>query len=97
MSYATFSDFNTRYASRLSEAEINSHYLPYASARLEGLLGAAFTVPFSSNNLTARDLTIELAWLMVLRRGKGAGDYQPFAESLVYQISKNPRQNVTFF
>ena len=86
MSYATYSDFNTRYATRMSEAEINSHYLPYASARLESLLGGAFTVPFSSNNLTARDLTMELGYLMVLRRGKGPQDYQAFADTLAAQL-----------
>lgn len=72
--YATYSDFATRYGTRLGEAEVTSHYLPFAAARLEAALAPCFSVPFSANNVTARDLTIDLAYLMVLERGRDAGD-----------------------
>ena len=76
MSYATFSEFTARYATKLTEAEVTSHYLPFATGRLEGLLGAYFSVPFSSNNLTAKDLTIDLAYLLVLQRSREPGDHE---------------------
>ena len=85
MSYATYTDFNARYATGISEAQINSHYLPFAAARLESLLGQGFTTPFSSNNLTARDLTLDLAYLMVLRRSKDNRDYETFAAGIAEQ------------
>lgn len=87
MNYATFSDFNARYATRLGEAEVTSHYLPFASTRLNGLLGGAFTVPFSSNNQTARDLTIDLAYLMVLQRSKEPQDHQALDQAVQGRIT----------
>ena len=68
MSYATASDFAVRYATRLSAEEVSSHVLPHAAARLESLLGAHFPVPFAANNVTARDLTLDLGYLLVLQR-----------------------------
>lgn len=87
MIYATYSDFTTRYATRLPEADIASHYLPFASGRLEGLLGAYFTVPFSSNNLTARDLTIDLAYLLILQRSKDSGDADALGRMLQSRLA----------
>jgi hypothetical protein len=82
MSYATFSDFAARYATRLSADEVGSDYLPYAAARLEGWLAPYFTVPFSNNNVTARDLTIDLAYLLLLQRSKEPRDAQPLAAAV---------------
>lgn len=70
MTYATYSDFCARYATKLGEAEVTSHLLPYAAARLEGALGPYFALPFAPDNLTARDLTLDLAYLLVLQRSK---------------------------
>jgi len=74
MIYATYSDFSARYVTKLSEAEVSSHLLPFASARLEGALGPCFGVPFAANNLTATDLTLDLAYLLVLQRSKAPED-----------------------
>jgi hypothetical protein len=82
MTYATYSDFSARYATRLGADEVTSHYLPYAAARLEGLLGPYFAVPFSSDNLTARDLTIDLAYLLLLQRSREPGDARPLAAAV---------------
>jgi hypothetical protein len=86
MVYATYSDFNARYATRLTEAEVNSHVLPYASWRLEALLAPAFTVPFSDNNLTARDLTIDLAYLLVLQRSKEPKERQALEQAVLARV-----------
>jgi hypothetical protein len=87
MIYATYSDFAARYATRLSEAEVNSHYLPFASARLDGRLAPYFTVPFSLNNQTARDLTLDLAYLLVLQRSRDEADLAVMQRSLETRLA----------
>lgn len=47
--------------------EMTSNYITYAVAELEERLGGSFTVPFSSNNLTARDLAIDLTYCKLYR------------------------------
>ena len=82
MTYATYDDFRTRYTTRLSEAEVNSHILPYAARRLETALAPHFTVPFSADNVTARDLTVDLAYLLVLQRSREAGERTALAREV---------------
>jgi len=82
MSYATPAEFAARYTTRIPDADVGNHYLPYASSRLEALLATGFSVPFAANNLTAKDLTLELAYLMVQQRSKDPRDYQPLAQVL---------------
>ncbi|MDH4247407.1 MAG: hypothetical protein OEW39_06295 [Deltaproteobacteria bacterium] len=86
MDYATYSDFNARYATRLDPAEVASHYLPYAAARLEALLAPGFTAPFSTNNLTARDLTLDLAYLLMLQRHREQGDREGLERMVLRRI-----------
>ena len=87
MIYATYSDFAARYATKLTEGEVNSHHLPFASTRLEGRLGPYFTVPFSLNNQTARDLTIDLAYLLVLQRSRDEADSEVMQRSLETRLA----------
>lgn len=42
--------------------EVNSFHTPLAQAQIEGLLSSEYTVPFSSNNLTAKDLIATLTY-----------------------------------
>lgn len=42
--------------------EVNSFHTPMAQAQIEGLLSTHYTVPFSSNNLTAKDLVATLVY-----------------------------------
>lgn len=70
MPYATYEEFAARYPTRLGAAEVNSHVLPHAAARLEQRLARAFSVPFSANNRTAADLTMDIAYLLILQRSK---------------------------
>ena len=65
--YCTSSDCIARY-NRLSkidsaQTEIDSHFISFAENELDGLLSPKFTVPFSSNNVTAKDLAIDLTYL----------------------------------
>lgn len=87
MSYATYAEFNARYSTKLTEAEVNSDYLPFATSRLEGLLGGHFTVPFSSNNMTAKDITIDLAYLMILQRSREPKDFEGFGRAVNTRLS----------
>lgn len=66
-SYATWSaDILQRYrflveAASLSAADAEAAWIGPAEREIEGRLAARFTMPASSNNLTMRDLTIDLA------------------------------------
>lgn len=86
MTYADVQDFNGRYTTKLGDAEISSHFLFYATSRLDAMLAPYFTVPFSSNNLVARDLTIDLAYLMVLQRSKDSKDYEALKQKTEERI-----------
>lgn len=59
-------------AQDVGAASIESNYLLYAENELDGLLGQHFTVPFSDNNLTVQDLSIELCVLRLYRNAKPA-------------------------
>ena len=73
--YATFSYFTAVYSVKgVEQAEVASFWLPHASRRLDGRLAQAFTVPFSDNNITARDLTVHLAYLGMLHRTRVQDD-----------------------
>jgi hypothetical protein len=87
MAYATAAELALRYPTRLAESELSSHFLPHASTRLEALLATYFTVPFSDNNATARDLTLDLAYLLILQRSKEPGEAAPLAASLAERIA----------
>lgn len=63
-------DVNIRYPETLKIADAtqaDSSWVPYAIRELEARLSTAFTTPFSDNNMTAKDLTIDLAFAKVYR------------------------------
>lgn len=65
--YITWEDIADRYSilekGKFSGSdEANSAYILYAENQLDSLLASSFTVPFSSNNTTAKDLSIDLAY-----------------------------------
>lgn len=49
-------------------AAVDSSYIQFAEAVVDGMLGQHFTVPFSSNNLTAKDLSIDLTYARIIRK-----------------------------
>lgn len=65
--YATAQEVVDRYplCNNIGIAKIDSGHLVFAENELDGLLGKYFTVPFSSNNLTAKDISIDLAYLRI--------------------------------
>lgn len=42
--------------------EVGSAYIDYVERQVDGLLASHYTVPFSSNNVTVRDLCIDLVY-----------------------------------
>jgi hypothetical protein len=87
MIYATFSEFNARYTTKLTPDDVSSHLLPYASARLDAALASCFAVPLSADNLTAKDLTLDLAYLLLLQRSKAPAEAAVLAKSVAERIA----------
>ena len=68
ITYATYAQFTEVYSLRgLSQADINSGYLPKGALRVNEFLGNGFSLPFSSNNQTARELNISYSYLEYLK------------------------------
>lgn len=65
--YVTFQDVQDRYAITLDEGalSVESTYIYYAENELDSLLAPYFTVPFSSDNATAKDLAIDLTYFRI--------------------------------
>ena len=87
MAYATYSEFSERYPTRRSEPEVTSHFLVHGAHRLEAMLAGYFATPFSSDNLTAKDLNIDLAYLMILQRSKSPRDGEALAAAVAERIA----------
>jgi len=47
--------------------KVASHHIVYAEAQLDSMLGTVFVVPFSSNNITIKDLAIDLVYARAIR------------------------------
>lgn len=65
-----WSDVNRRYPETLKVADAtqaDSSWVPFAIAELHARLAPGFTVPFSDNNMTAKDLAIDLVYAKVYR------------------------------
>lgn len=54
--------YNT--TSGINPADINSHYIYYAEAKVDATFGPYLTVPFSDNNITVKDLTLEWTYIL---------------------------------
>ena len=70
MSLINWDDVTGRYpalAKSRDATEMNSSYIAYALIELEERLSGGFTTPFSSNNLTAKDLAIDLVYTKLYR------------------------------
>jgi hypothetical protein len=63
--YIQWDDIIQRYpnvAAKGGSNQVGSAYLDYAETELEGRLAGAYTIPFSSNNLTIKDLSIDMVY-----------------------------------
>lgn len=68
--YCEYTDVVARYR-KVSDvnsiSSIESNFIVYAEAELDQRLSGAFTTPFSSNNITIKDLSIDLTYAKVIR------------------------------
>ena len=70
MALIDWSDVNRRYpeTSKIADAtQADSSWVPFAVSELNARLASGFAVPFSDNNMTAKDLAIDLAFAKVYR------------------------------
>lgn len=66
--YCDWAEVSGRYpeiAKSKDATDVASSYIFFAEADIDSRLASRFTVPFSSNNVTAKDLTIDLTYLKV--------------------------------
>lgn len=63
--YITSSEFFARYSQikDYGANHVESHFILYAENQLDSMLSNYFTTPFSSDNLTAKDLSMELTYI----------------------------------
>ncbi len=66
--YIDWDDAANRYGNigKLDAEDISSSYIVYAEAEIESKLAPKFAAPFSSNNITVRDLCIDTVLKKVL-------------------------------
>lgn len=70
MPLINWADVNRRYPETLKHADAtnaDSSWVPFAIAELHARLAPRFTVPFSDNNMTAKDLAIDLTFARLYR------------------------------
>ena len=70
MSLINWKDVNDRYPETMKLADAtqaDSSWVPFAIAELHARLSPGFTVPFSDNNMTAKDLAIDLTFAKLYR------------------------------
>ena len=88
ITYATYSDFAQIYnlGPRIAQTEIENHWLPHGALVVNELLGKCFSVPFSSNNETAKDLNLHFAYLGILERTRNQEDSEELRNAINSRI-----------
>ena len=87
--YATYSEFTAVYSIKgVSKSEVESTWIPHGSLRVNEYLGKTFTTPFSSNNQTARDLSIRFGYLGVLLRTRNQEDSEELRTDLLERVAE---------
>lgn len=100
--YISWADISGRYPElganqRKDATQVDSNFVMYAEAQVDGRLSPGFTVPFSSNNLTAKDLAIDTAYAMLLRfkDQKKAKEIQDSVDARVKDLLEGKSSMVT--
>ena len=88
ITYATYSEYAQIYdlTPRITVAEVENRWLPHGALLVNEFLGKCFSVPFSTNNETAKDLNIHFAYLGILERTRNQNDSEELRESLMSRI-----------
>ncbi len=68
--YISYANLIARYPKSTdigSESFIDSNYISYSEAWVDGALAPAYSSPFSSNNLTVKDLCIDYSYMKIIQ------------------------------
>jgi len=85
--YATYAQFTQVYSVKgITEADISSYWLTYGALRVNESLGGVYTTPFSSNNETAKDLSIHFGYLGILYRTRNQTDSEELQKEMERRI-----------
>ena len=99
ITYATYAEFTQVYSLKgVTQADVESTWLPHGALRVNEELGSCFTTPFSSNNQTAKDLSIHFGYLGVLMRTRNQTDSEEllnYINSRIDGIKNNNAPMVT--
>jgi hypothetical protein len=88
VTYATYSEFTAVYSHKgISPAEINSYWLVHGALRVNESLGHIYTTPFSTNNYTAKDLSIQYAELGILVRTRKKDDSKELDKQIAIRVT----------
>ena|SRR3990167_1876297 len=91
ITYANFSEFTQVYSLQgVSQADISSQWLPWGAWYLNQRLGGFYTTPFSSNNQTARNLSIHGAYyglMMRTRKDSDSFEIKRFLDQMITDIT----------
>ncbi len=88
VTYAVYSEFTQVYSLKnVDQAEVSSYWLVHGALRVNEQLACAYVVPFSSNNQTAKDLSIHFAALGILKRTRNQTDSQELGDYLKSRIT----------
>lgn len=86
--YATYQQYTMVYSEKgIGQSEISSYWLFYGAQRVNECLGGFYTLPFSSNNATARQLSIDYGHLGILIRTRRQDDSEELINELEKRIS----------
>lgn len=88
--YVNYADVVNRYpmiGKSGGEDQITSDFIRYAEFELEEKLGKKFSIPFSSNNMTAKDLSIDLTYLKFMRTTGNDFDFETLQASVNSRIA----------
>jgi len=97
--YIDWNDVAGRYP-RISERgganEVGSAYIDYAEVEIEGRL-TKFTKPFSSNNLTVKDLAIDLTYakMMTTRDSEKATEMRDILDARMTRLNSGEEDMMT--
>ena len=88
ITYATYSEWTQVYSVKgVSQAEVNSTWIPYGALRVNEQLGKSFSTPFSSNNQTAKQLSIDYGYLGILLRTRNQTDSEELKNDLESRVA----------
>jgi len=88
--YITYSDIVNRHelVGDQGAGEVDSSYIRYAEFEIESSLASKFPIPFSTNNVTVKDLCIDMTFIKLMRTSGDDFNTEKLEDSLKERIEK---------